>query len=180
MKDGAVIGVIFTEVGRREDHPWFAPSPLRSPTRSAKLLTIEQINEIRLSFHVFPEDWVDDGPDGPDHFDLASGTGAGENRQKTSLGVKRLMDIAGSLAALLVCLPLILIASHPSDQADVQGARDFRQVRLGQYGKKFTFLKFRSMYVNNNQVNTQGIRQDSLLQVATLIRPPGIKRKFIS
>ena len=26
----------------------------------------------------------------------------------------------------------------------------FRQVRLGQYGKKFTFLKFRSMYVNTN------------------------------
>jgi lipopolysaccharide/colanic/teichoic acid biosynthesis glycosyltransferase len=26
----------------------------------------------------------------------------------------------------------------------------FRQVRLGQYGKKFTFLKFRSMYVNND------------------------------
>jgi lipopolysaccharide/colanic/teichoic acid biosynthesis glycosyltransferase len=59
------------------------------------------------------------------------------------------MDIAGSLLALLFCLPLFLgiaIAIKLTSKGPVL----FCQQRLGQYGKKFNFLKFRSMYVNND------------------------------
>ena len=66
-----------------------------------------------------------------------------------SLGVKRLMDIAGSLAALLLSLPLF-IAITITIKLTSRGPVLFRQVRLGQYGKRFTFLKFRSMCANND------------------------------
>ena len=60
------------------------------------------------------------------------------------------MDIAGSIAGLLLCLPLLLLIAL-AIKLTSKGPVLFRQVRLGQYGKKFTFLKFRSMYVNNDQ-----------------------------
>jgi lipopolysaccharide/colanic/teichoic acid biosynthesis glycosyltransferase len=59
------------------------------------------------------------------------------------------MDIAGSLAALALCLP-VLFAIAIAIKLTSKGPILFRQVRLGQYGKKFTFLKFRSMYVGND------------------------------
>jgi lipopolysaccharide/colanic/teichoic acid biosynthesis glycosyltransferase len=51
--------------------------------------------------------------------------------------------------AIVFCLPLLLIIAL-AIKLTSRGPVLFRQVRLGQYGKKFTFLKFRSMYANND------------------------------
>jgi lipopolysaccharide/colanic/teichoic acid biosynthesis glycosyltransferase len=102
-----------------------------------------------LSFHVFPEDWENDNPDGPISSTLRLALDAERNRQKTALGIKRLVDIAGSLAVITLFLPLFLIVAL-AVKLTSKGPVLFRQVRLGRYGRKFTFLKFRSMYVNND------------------------------
>jgi lipopolysaccharide/colanic/teichoic acid biosynthesis glycosyltransferase len=63
--------------------------------------------------------------------------------------VKRCIDIAGSAVLTLICLPLfcaIAIAVKWSSKGPVL----FRQERVGQFGQIFTFLKFRSMYVDND------------------------------
>ena len=67
---------------------------------------------------------------------------------KASLIVKRSMDIAGSLFALALLAPLfaaVALAVRLSSKGPVL----FRQQRVAG-GKKFTFIKFRSMYCANN------------------------------
>ena len=149
-KEGAAIGVIFTELGADADGRLVASALLTKVTKAlTDTLAISQINEIRLSFHVFPEDWDTGNP-----FD---DTQAGiydellyETAPKPLARVtKRFMDIVGSSLALLISLPL-LIAIAIAIKLTSKGPVLFCQQRLGQYGKKFRFLKFRSMCVNND------------------------------
>ena len=148
-KDGSVIGVIFTEVGSAEEKSVVHALSTKVTDALFGTLSIEQINEIRLSYHVFPEDWDDKGPDGPATSTLMWVLARETNRNRASLRLKRLMDIAGSLAALVLCLPVFL-AIAIAIKLTSKGPVLFRQARLGQYGKKFTFLKFRSMHANSD------------------------------
>jgi lipopolysaccharide/colanic/teichoic acid biosynthesis glycosyltransferase len=148
-KEGSIIGVIFTEVGGAEDKSIVHALSIKLTDSLYGALSIQEINEIRLSFHVFPEDWDDNGPDGPVTSSLQMALARETSRKKASLGVKRLMDIVGSMLGLILCLPVI-VAIALAIKLTSTGPVLFRQVRLGQYGKKFTFLKFRSMYVNSD------------------------------
>ncbi|PWJ60379.1 exopolysaccharide biosynthesis polyprenyl glycosylphosphotransferase [Dyadobacter jejuensis] len=60
---------------------------------------------------------------------------------------KRMLDIAGSLFALVVLSPIYLFASIKVLMSS-PGPIVYRQERVGLYGKKFNILKFRSMVVN--------------------------------
>ena len=148
-KEGSIIGVIFTEVGSAEDKSIVRSLSTKLTDSLYDALTIQEINEIRLSFHVFPEDWDDNGPDSPVTSTLQLALAGEVNRKKTSLGIKRLMDVAGSIVGLILCLPVLVLIAI-AIKLTSKGPVLFRQVRLGQYGKKFTFLKFRSMYANND------------------------------
>jgi hypothetical protein len=64
-KDGSVIGVIFTEIGGTEDRAIVHALSTKLTDSLYGHLSIREMNEIRLSFHVFPEDWDHEGPDGP-------------------------------------------------------------------------------------------------------------------
>ena len=61
--------------------------------------------------------------------------------------VKRAMDIGGSLAAILVFSPLMLIIAATIKMTS-PGPIVFRQMRLGYRGVPFVFYKFRSMSAN--------------------------------
>jgi len=63
------------------------------------------------------------------------------------LGFKRAMDIAGSALALILASPLFTIIAL-AIKATSDGPVFFCQERLGQYGRKFRFIKFRSMRTN--------------------------------
>lgn len=148
-KEESVIGVIFTEVCGADDKSIVHALSVKLTDSLYGALSIQDINEIRLSFHLFPEDWDHNGPDGPVSSTLQLVMAREINRKKVSLGAKRLMDIAGSIVGLLLCLPVLLIIAL-AIKLTSKGPVFFRQVRFGQYGKRFTFLKFRSMYVNND------------------------------
>lgn len=62
--------------------------------------------------------------------------------------LKRLMDIVGSILGILMLLPLMLITALMV-KISSKGPVIFKQRRVGFRGKYFTFLKFRSMFVNN-------------------------------
>jgi lipopolysaccharide/colanic/teichoic acid biosynthesis glycosyltransferase len=64
-------------------------------------------------------------------------------------GAKRAMDLVGSSLALLLFSPLLVIMAVLVKTTS-HGPVLYRQTRLGQFGKPFTFLKFRSMHVNSD------------------------------
>lgn len=72
----------------------------------------------------------------------------GEGMSVTSCRVKRAMDVAGSLVALLVFSPVFLLIAWLIKRED-GGPVIFSQERIGYKGKPFTLYKFRSMTVDS-------------------------------
>jgi lipopolysaccharide/colanic/teichoic acid biosynthesis glycosyltransferase len=70
-------------------------------------------------------------------------------KKKLPLIVKRAVDIVGSLIAIVLLLPLFIIIAMVIKMGS-PGPVFFKQTRVGEHGELFTFLKFRSMYANNN------------------------------
>jgi exopolysaccharide biosynthesis polyprenyl glycosylphosphotransferase len=62
------------------------------------------------------------------------------------LVLKRIIDVVGAVAALIVSLPLMALIAI-GIKCTSKGPVLFRQTRVGYCGKKFTFLKFRTMYL---------------------------------
>jgi exopolysaccharide biosynthesis polyprenyl glycosylphosphotransferase len=143
-QDGTMVGVIFTEIGTA-DGKSVARALLGKVTHAlCSALTIEQISEIKLTFHVFPEDWDNQKPSGPSDLFLRDVA----PRKLAHLG-KRSLDIFGSLFALLLFSPLLIVISVLVKLTST-GPVFFRQQRVGYRGSRFTFLKFRSMYMGND------------------------------
>jgi exopolysaccharide biosynthesis polyprenyl glycosylphosphotransferase len=148
-KAGTVIGIIFTEIGLAEDKSVATALLTKVTNALASTLSIEQINEVKLSFHVFPEQSDEQGRRGPTDTALYPDLRRKSDPKKASRLVKRSMDIAGSLFALILSGPLLIIISVVIKLTS-KGPVLFRQERVGQNGNPFTFLKFRSMYSTND------------------------------
>jgi lipopolysaccharide/colanic/teichoic acid biosynthesis glycosyltransferase len=149
-KEGITIGVIYTELGVDTDGRVVADALLTKVTKAlTNTLTIGQINEIKLTFRVFPENWDEgnsqDETESSIYDDLLHKTAP----KRLPRFAKRLMDIMGSLLALLFFLPLFVVIAIAIKMTS-KGPVLFCQQRLGHYGKRFSFLKFRSMRVNND------------------------------
>lgn len=149
-EDSHILGVIFTEIGAAEGKS-VAHALLRKVTNAlCATLSIDQINSIRISFHVYPEPVDENGSSGPPNYALYPDLTPKIDPKRASRLVKRAMDIIGSLLALTFGLPVFL-AIALSIKLTSKGPILFRQERVGRYGERFTFLKFRSMYVANDQ-----------------------------
>ena len=127
-KENSVLGIIFTSLND-------APISVIRSTLTAKIREMVE-GEVPFKLYIFPEDINDDlYPD----------------RKKSSpfQKAKRAVDIVGSLFAMILLSPiflglaLLIKLSSP-------GPVLFRQKRLGLLGREFDFLKFRSMYINND------------------------------
>jgi lipopolysaccharide/colanic/teichoic acid biosynthesis glycosyltransferase len=69
--------------------------------------------------------------------------------RRTVLVVKRVFDIAGSTTMLILLAPVFFVIAL-AVKLTSRGPVFYRQQRVGRYGQTFTFLKFRSMYANND------------------------------
>lgn len=74
-----------------------------------------------------------------------SGSGGLLDAARWQLATKRALDVAGSLALLTVLAPVFLIVAAAITVTSRGGAL-YRQERCGERGRRFTMLKFRSMY----------------------------------
>ena len=95
---------------------------------------------VQVTAHLFPPP-ADGGSDFSRYPELVT-QAAGRPRSL----LKRSMDAVGSLFALLLSSPLFLLIAV-AVKFSSPGPVIFRQQRVGQNGKLFTFLKFRSMYI---------------------------------
>lgn len=148
-KDRATFGVIFTGLLADDKNSILSTILTKVSTTLRDKLTFEQFNQVSISFHFFPDDWNHDISGRPNNPALYPDLRSRDNGRRSLLAIKRLMDITGSALALLVCSPLFLVTAL-AIKASSKGPVFFRQERVGQYGRLFTFLKFRSMHINND------------------------------
>jgi lipopolysaccharide/colanic/teichoic acid biosynthesis glycosyltransferase len=143
----ALIGVILTEV--EADKVDTAQSIVAKKTRDqlAALLSDELVNRIEISFRIFPV------AGGSGLFDLTFYPDliGGDLRTKGGELAKRSLDIVGSIFGLLLFSPFfavlpVLIKLYS------KGPVFFLQDRIGRNGEKFKLIKFRSMYLDNDDV----------------------------
>ena len=144
-----VLGVIFTELGAAGNRP--ASEIIHSKILKALGENLESavVAKVVVSVHQFPENWdqnqIDQTVDHKLYPELPSAE-AGKNAARI---LKRGIDIAGSLALLLLLSP-VLAAIALAIKLTSRGPAIFRQERIGQSGKTFECLKFRTMYANND------------------------------
>lgn len=148
-RKGHVIGVIFTELesaGEAVREKIFAKL-LHS---LAQAVDPRDLAKVDVTFHVFPEDQDHGKGSGPFNMNLYKDLVEGERKNGISRKMKRLMDIVGSLLALILFSPVIL-AVAAAVKFTSEGPVLFSQQRVGQWGETFTFLKFRSMQVHQKE-----------------------------
>ena len=148
-KDRTTIGAMFTGLVVDDKKLILSTILTRVSNTLRDMLTFEQFNQVNISFHFFPDDWDHDSSGRPSNAALYPDLSSRDEGRRPLLGVKRAMDIAGSLLALIICAPLFVTIAVVI-KASSRGPILFRQQRVGQYGQCFTFLKFRSMYIDND------------------------------
>jgi hypothetical protein len=158
-KDRNTVGVMFTGLVVSDKNSVLSTILGRVSAALQQEVSLEKFNEITFSFHFFPDDWDGDSSGRPSDPVLYPDLFTPTRDQRTLLRVKRGMDIAGSILALVICMPLFAIIAL-AVRATSRGPILFRQDRIGQYGRRFTFLKFRSMRVNNDEsVHKEYVKQ---------------------
>ncbi len=143
-----VVGVMFIEISVEDRQTIVSTMISRVSEILRNHLSLEQFNRVSFSFHVFPEEWDQDSrkPNNPVFYpDLTNEA----EKKRASGALKRVMDIVGSIMALLFAAPVFLLIAV-AVKASSKGPIFFRQQRLGQNGEPFVFLKFRSMHVGND------------------------------
>jgi hypothetical protein len=148
-KDRTTVGVIFTGLLADNKNSILNTMLTKMSTTLREKLTFEQFNHVSISFHFFPDDWDHDISGRPSNPALYPDLATHDSGRRSLLGAKRMMDIVGGSLALIVCSPLFVIASI-AIKLSSKGPILFRQQRVGQYGRRFTFLKFRSMCIDND------------------------------
>jgi len=147
-EEDRVVGVMFTEICFDNRETIVSTMIARLSDILRNNLSLEQFNRVSISFHVFPEDW-DQESRKPSNPVLYPDLSKQADKKRASGALKRVMDIVGSALALILCAPMFLLIAIVV-KATSKGPVFFRQRRLGQHGKPFTFLKFRSMKAGND------------------------------
>ncbi|HYA87151.1 MAG TPA: sugar transferase [Nitrospirota bacterium] len=142
-----VLGVIMTEM-----------QIIEKETLQGKILQClqtgmrqEWLDMIGISFHQYPEDGrLSHMLDGPACLTFYSDMARQRQTIKIGHKVKRIIDIIGSIAAIVIFSPFFILVPI-GIKLTSRGPVLYRQERMGQCAEKFSFLKFRSMYVNSDQ-----------------------------
>lgn len=149
QKDGASLGVIFTEIKKEDERQAVASIPERMCAFLKQSVGEQHYDLLEISFHLFPDNWNEAGTDKPTTSILHQHPRPHGPGGRTSMLAKRAIDIAGSITAILFFAP-IMLAIAIGIKLTSPGPILFRQTRVGQFGRRFTFLKFRSMRTQND------------------------------
>ncbi len=145
---GAIMGVIYTEFDISDTG--VIRSKLSSFFSMPDVLGPELLKRLKITFHVFPEPRDNGRPHVQTDLKLYPEVPRKDNARKNALRLKRALDITGSVIALIVFLPLFIIIPALVKLSS-KGPVLFRQTRVGERGRPFTFLKFRSMHINGDE-----------------------------
>jgi lipopolysaccharide/colanic/teichoic acid biosynthesis glycosyltransferase len=147
--DRTAVGVMFTGLSCNDKNSILSAIINKMSATLRDQLTTDQFNQISISFHFFPDDWDQDNPGRPSNPSLYPDLLTPTKDRSSLLRIKQVMDFAGSALMLMLCTPLFLMIAV-AIKASSKGPVLFRQQRVGQYGRCFTFLKFRSKRTDND------------------------------
>lgn len=159
-RDASVLGTIFTELGN-DGHLNVSIDSIVAKVASAleRQVGPERSSRIKISYHIFPEDWSEKRPGGVIDAQLYPDLQPLQKSKWLHSTGKRLIDVALSGFALFALSPLFLLIAI-AVKLSSEGPVLFRQKRVGHFGKQFTFLKFRSMQVSaDSDIHEQYVRK---------------------
>jgi len=140
------MGVIITEIPEGTDN--FTDIIIHKIyNRLRERLDPDIIKQITISFHLFPESNENMSLDEPFNIYLYPDLTHKSIGKTFSLGVKKVIDLVGSVTGLLLFSPIFIIIAA-AIKLTSPGPVFFKQERVGQNGKIFPLLKFRSMKTN--------------------------------
>jgi len=148
-KERTTVGVMFTGLVVNDKKSVLSTILSRVKYMLRDDLIFKQFSQVSISFHFFPDDWDHANAGRPSNPALYPDLTSQGTSKRSLLIVKRMIDVVGSALALLLCSPVFL-AIAAAIKLTSKGPVLFKQQRVGQYGQCFTFLKFRSMDVNND------------------------------
>jgi exopolysaccharide biosynthesis polyprenyl glycosylphosphotransferase len=173
FRDGRVLGLILPDAGPQ---PRSSSDELLTRLRGELAGRLEPEFVSLLSIRLDLESCSDA---------TASPAALAEARALVSDGAKRILDIVGSLGMLVVLAPILLVIAA-AVKLTSPGPVLFRQERVGQRGRSFTMLKFRTMHAHadrsiHEQYVTQFIRANGASDVRSqpmckMVNDPRITR----
>jgi lipopolysaccharide/colanic/teichoic acid biosynthesis glycosyltransferase len=147
--DRTNVGVMFTGLSSNDQNLILSVILNKVSTTLRDQLTADQFNQVSISFHFFPDNWDHENPGRPSNPSLYPDLLIPDKERSSLLRIKHVMDFVGSALMLILCAPLFLMIAL-AIKTSSRGPVLFRQQRVGQYGRCFTFLKFRSMRTDND------------------------------
>jgi len=148
-KGASTIGAVFTGLVSGEKSAILMTILTRATSTLREELSFEQFNLISISLHYYPDDWDENGPGRPSNPALYPDLSKQASNKQPMLVLKRTIDIVGSLILIAVFFPFCVLIALVIKLTS-KGPILFRQMRVGQHGRQFEFLKFRSMYAQND------------------------------
>ena len=142
----SVLGLLFSEVEAGDSK--LIQSLVRKVSAAVSAAVPSPVaGSVQVTTHLFPQP-AHEGAEGDD-FSCYPELAQQRAEQRVKSVLKRAMDMAGSLFALLLLWPIFLLVAAAVKYSS-PGPAIFRQQRVGRYGQPFTFLKFRSMYISSD------------------------------
>jgi exopolysaccharide biosynthesis polyprenyl glycosylphosphotransferase len=146
-EEGSTLGVIFTEIAEDSSVAEVLRAKIVTVLHDSFDLAIS--SRLIITVHVFPQNWNGNTTETSTEAELYSDLSEKSSKKPVSMIVKRVIDMLGSGAFLLLLSP-VLLAIAVLIKLTSKGPVIFEQDRLGQFGRNFKCLKFRTMYANND------------------------------
>jgi len=148
-KHESALGIIFTELSSHDSAAAIDTLLEKIHGALSSELNVQDLQLVDISMHLFPDEPSDGASDKSENPAFYPDLLHERRAKRIPLFLKRAIDVLGSITALVLVAPLFLLAAALVEFTS-RGPVLFKQERIGQFGKSFTFLKFRSMYVNND------------------------------
>src|SRR5262249_49927764 len=104
-EENSVVGVMFTEI--TPDNNLILSTILARISEVLRdRLTLEQFSQLKFSFHLFPEEWDPQNPERPSNPTFYPDLHERNGSNSASRGIKRMMDVTGSLVLLFLLSPV--------------------------------------------------------------------------
>lgn len=154
LKQNKLVGVVCTGISNSVVEKSAEVVEFKIRAKLEQSVEKKSLKQLKLEVLIFPDNkFINEGNEpeliSPNSHVFYPELFQNNKKSRWSNQAKRCLDLIGSIFALLIFSPVFLIIPFLI-KCTSKGPIFFRQERVGQFGKKFSFLKFRSMHVNND------------------------------